>query len=180
MTVNRTHLSLTILLVVVALAILALHAYHFLPFIADDALISLRYSQRLLNGQGLTWNPGERVEGYSNLLWVLGCAALGLLRMDLVNAARLLGFVSIAATIVAVVYAHRPHNSRTALTLLPALLFLPLAAPIAVWAIGGMEQPLVAGLLAWATVLCYRPLENNRDPGESISAARTVLRTALP
>src|SRR6185503_1960697 len=31
-----------------------------------------------------------------------------------------------------------------------------------VWAIGGMEQPLVAGLLAWATVLCYRPIENNK------------------
>jgi hypothetical protein len=167
MTVNRTNLSLTILLVVAALAILALHAYHFLPFIADDALISLRYSQRLLNGQGLTWNPGEQVEGYSNLLWVLGCAALGLAHIDLVTAARLLGFVSIAAAIVAVVYAHRPHNFRTALTLLPALLFLPLAAPIAVWAIGGMEQPLVAGLLAWATVLCYRPLENNEIPAKA-------------
>jgi arabinofuranosyltransferase len=168
MTVKRTNLSFAILLIIVALAILALHAYHFLPFIADDALISLRYSRRLLDGQGLTWNPGERVEGYSNLLWVLGCAALGLARIDLVTAARLLGFISIAAAIVAVVYAYRPQNYRTALTLLPVLLFLPLSAPIAVWAIGGMEQPLVAGLLAWAVVLCYRPLADSEARAASL------------
>jgi hypothetical protein len=159
MTVNRINPRAAIALVAVALAVLALHAYHFLPFIADDALISLRYSQRLLAGHGLTWNPGERVEGYSNLLWVLLCAGLGLARIDLVTAARLLGFVSIAAAIIAVVYAHRPKDFKFASALLPALLFLPLAAPIAVWAIGGMEQPLIAGLLGWAVVLSYRPLE---------------------
>lgn len=161
MTANRTNPGVTISLVVIALAVLALHAYHFLPFIADDALISLRYSQRLLAGQGLTWNPGERVEGYSNLLWVLSCAALGLARVDLVTAARLLGFAGLAAAIVAIVYAHRSQDYRTALPLLLSLLFLPLSAPIAVWAIGGMEQPLVAGLLAWAVVLCYRPLDTD-------------------
>ena len=43
----------------------------FLPFIADDALISLRYSERAAQGLGLTWTTGERTEGYTNLLWVL-------------------------------------------------------------------------------------------------------------
>ena len=42
---------------------LGLHACRYMPFICDDALISLRYAKRLLEGQGLTWNPGERVEG---------------------------------------------------------------------------------------------------------------------
>ena len=76
MSVKQRNIAVTLVLVVIALAVLAIHANHFLPFIADDALISLRYSQRLLAGQGLTWNPGERVEGYSNLLWVLCCAAI--------------------------------------------------------------------------------------------------------
>jgi arabinofuranosyltransferase len=156
---NRININVTVVLIVIALAILAIHANHFLPFIADDALISLRYSQRLLAGQGLTWNPGERVEGYSNLLWVLCCAALGLTGMDLVTTTRVLGFAGIAAAIIAVVYAHRPQSFKTALAFFLALMFLPLAAPMAVWAFGGMEQPLVAGLLAWAIVLCYRHLE---------------------
>jgi arabinofuranosyltransferase len=165
---NRINISVTLILAAVVIAVLAIHVNHYLPFIADDALISLRYSQRLLAGQGLTWNPGERVEGYSNLLWVLCCAALGLTGIDLVTAVRVLGFTGIAAAIGAVLYAHRPQNFRSAFLLLLALLFLPLSAPIAVWAIGGMEQPLVAGLLAWAIVLCYRPLEETNTGAKSL------------
>src|SRR5437870_1567913 len=38
----------------------------------DDAMISMRYAKNLAQGFGLVWNPlGERVEGYTNLLWVL-------------------------------------------------------------------------------------------------------------
>lgn len=37
----------------------------------DDAMISMRYARNLANGYGLVWNPGgERVEGYTNPLWV--------------------------------------------------------------------------------------------------------------
>ena len=41
----------------------------------DDAFISFRYSRHLVDGLGLVWNPGERVEGYTNFLWVLMVAA---------------------------------------------------------------------------------------------------------
>ncbi len=33
----------------------------------DDAFISFRYADHLARGEGLVWNPGERVEGYSRL-----------------------------------------------------------------------------------------------------------------
>lgn len=39
--------------------------------ILDDALISFRYAENLVNGQGLVYNAGERVEGYTNFLWTL-------------------------------------------------------------------------------------------------------------
>lgn len=48
---------------------------------ADDAFISFRYARNLVDGLGLVYNAGERVEGYTNLLWTLLCAlglALGL------------------------------------------------------------------------------------------------------
>lgn len=38
---------------------------------ADDAYISYRYAENLASGNGLVFNPGERVEGFSNLLYVL-------------------------------------------------------------------------------------------------------------
>lgn len=37
----------------------------------DDAYISYRYAQNLAQGNGLVFNHGERVEGYSNFLYVL-------------------------------------------------------------------------------------------------------------
>ena len=49
-------------------------------FIQDDAYISFRYAQHLVEGSGLSWNPPEQVEGYSNLGWTLltsGALSLG-------------------------------------------------------------------------------------------------------
>lgn len=40
-----------------------------LRFIQDDAFISFRYVENL--AMGLVWNPGERIEGYTNFLWTL-------------------------------------------------------------------------------------------------------------
>ncbi|MEO5618208.1 MAG: hypothetical protein ABIS67_10585, partial [Candidatus Eisenbacteria bacterium] len=37
----------------------------------DDAYISFRYARNLLRGEGLVFNVGERVEGYTNFLWTV-------------------------------------------------------------------------------------------------------------
>lgn len=49
------------LLVAVSVVVLGIHAKRYWPFLSDDALISLRYSERLVAGMGLTWTDGERV-----------------------------------------------------------------------------------------------------------------------
>jgi hypothetical protein len=59
------------------LAIAVVTWYYAWRFYNDDAYISLHYVQNLLAGNGLTWNPGERVEGYSNFLFIIIVAALG-------------------------------------------------------------------------------------------------------
>lgn len=43
--------------------------------VVDDAFTAFRYSRHLLDGDGLVFNTGERVEGYTDLLWVLLVAA---------------------------------------------------------------------------------------------------------
>ena len=80
-----------LILLAAALAVLLATARGYLPFVADDALISFRYSERLLDGKGLTFTDGERVEGYSNLLWVLIVAAGGLITRDLILVGRIAG-----------------------------------------------------------------------------------------
>ena len=39
--------------------------------VTDDAYISYRYAYNLVEGRGLVFNSGERVEGFTNLLWTL-------------------------------------------------------------------------------------------------------------
>ena len=123
------------LLFLAGAAILIARARNFYPFMADDAFISLRYARRLLDGFGLTWTDGPRVEGYSNLLWVLGCALLGRLGLDLVSAASVLGMLATLATLAVVAWAYR---ARAWLACLASLAALVLAGPIAVWAMGGL------------------------------------------
>ncbi len=134
----------------------AWHAHGYWPFISDDALISLRYAQRLLDGHGLTWTDGERVEGYTDLAWVLLTALLGALRVDLVVAARALGLLGGAAAIVfTALRTERPVALSIPRTLTGSLM-LALSAPLAVWSIGGLEHGFEAGVLVAALWLVMR------------------------
>jgi len=47
------------------------------PRTIDDAYITFRYAQNLLSGQGMVYNPGERVLGTTTPLYALLMAALG-------------------------------------------------------------------------------------------------------
>ncbi len=162
---------------VVLLGVLILHSLHYMPFLSDDSLISLRYADRLLDGHGLTWTEGRRVEGYSNLLWVLLAAGAGALGADLVDAVRVLGVLGMSAVLISVLlYYTRTNPLRQVwFPVVVGLLFYCLAAPIAVWAIGGMEQPLVAALLGVAVPLSFVVIEAERPRTRTIMVLSLVL-----
>ncbi len=66
MTAPRLRLGLLL----AASAALVAHALVF-DFVNDDAFISFRYADTLVRHGELAFNPGERVEGYTNFLWTL-------------------------------------------------------------------------------------------------------------
>ncbi len=155
-------------------AVLIVHARSYLPLVYDDAYISLRYAMRFLQGKGLTWTDGEAVEGYSNLLWVLSCAALGGLGLDLIDATRLLGLLCGALAMAAFMVAFPPRNWSGSLPVLAGTMFIALAGPVGIWAVAGLEGCMVAALLAWGIVL-LRPLLDGAEPGW-----KTVLLPGIP
>ncbi|MGE0518726.1 MAG: hypothetical protein AB7N53_03170 [Candidatus Binatia bacterium] len=59
------------------LAVLAVQFPHWweLRWVQDDAYVSFRYARNLVRGEGLVYNSGERVEGYTNFLWTALAAA---------------------------------------------------------------------------------------------------------
>jgi hypothetical protein len=61
----------------IAVVLLAEHDSRLLDGnISDDAMTSMQYAKNLVRGNGLVFNVGERVEGYTNFLWVMVMAAL--------------------------------------------------------------------------------------------------------
>ncbi len=54
-----------------ALYVLAAVAAWIVRFVQDDAFITYRYARNLARGEGLVFNAGEEVEGYTNFLWTL-------------------------------------------------------------------------------------------------------------
>ena len=165
----NNHLVPVVAASALTLAVLIVHIHYYYPFYSDDGFISLRYSQRLLEGKGLTWNDGERVEGYTNFLWVLGCAGIGLFRIDLLTAGRLLGFVSVVSTFVvfALLFGVSARENRRASflrTLVPTA-FLACSGSFAVWAVGGLEQPLLGACLVWGIYLIIRNIQHSAPVG---------------
>jgi arabinofuranosyltransferase len=130
--------------------IIGRQARAFLPLFVDDGFISLRYAERFAHGHGLTWNDGERVEGYSNLLWILLIAPLGrLMRDNYVLAARAWGLLGATLAAAALPWFRNERPSGLQAGLIGAAVIVATPA-MAVWSIGGLEQPLLAALLAVA------------------------------
>ena len=106
------------------LALLLAHALYY-QFLTDDAYISFRYARNLSQGHGLVLNPGfERVEGYSNFLWVLLLAAAHFLGLSIQGSAPVLSLaatVALWAVVVRFSWTHTPE-ARRAWVVLPALL----------------------------------------------------------
>ena len=124
-------------------ALFLLHALY-LACVAEDAYISFHYAQNLVAGHGFVWNVGEPpVEGYTNFLWLLLCAGVLALGLDLPLSSQVFG---LAAGLLTLVYVYRAAlmlggSARSAL--LPALA-LACSGPFAAWSTSGMETSAFA------------------------------------
>ena len=160
---------------------LGVHSWRYWPYLSDDALISLRYSQRLAWGFGLTWTDGERVEGYTNLLWVLLNTPAVWFGVDPIVSARALGFLGVVAAVAALGFSPRVGR-MSAVRLVAGGGFLVASASAAVWAIGGLEQGMLMGvaavaLTALARVACWG-IDSRGTVVASVALALLVLLRA--
>ena len=131
----------------------------------DDAMISMRYAWNFAHGQGLVWNPGEHVEGYTNLLMVLVMAIpnalveqrLAVLSVQVFGVATLLGIAALTGQIAVLLVPDASPRARAA-TRLAGFAVPLLYYPLAYWSLLGMETGLLALLLlaAVAALLIYR------------------------
>jgi arabinofuranosyltransferase len=122
--------------------------------VAEDAFITFRYARNLANGYGAVFNPGERVEGYSNFLWMITLAVVHLLfGMDIPLAARVLGVVIVLGTIGLTFWLGLTVTGGRRDAALVAALLVAVSGSLAAYGPSGMETSLFA-LLTVGVVLC--------------------------
>ncbi len=113
----------------------------------DDAYISFRYAQNLVAGDGLVFNPGERVEGYTNFLWTVILAFFMRLGFEPSPVSIGLGILFSVATLGLVYQFFRLTSLRDSLAPLIAALCLAVDGSFALWAVSGMETSMFAFLV---------------------------------
>ncbi len=134
--------------------------------VQEDAYISFRYARNLSEGEGLVFNPGERVEGYTNFLWVLIAAAGIEAGIDPNLLVRVLGICFSLALGLLVFFWARKDASRTGG--FPALIVFCFAPYMAVEAVEGLETLFYSFLVALG---CFLSIEGRREPGWNRSLA---------
>lgn len=158
---RRTFLVVTGLLglVILGLYFQAADAHRFHN---DDAYISFRYSRHLADGLGLVWNPGERVEGYTNFLWVVLIAGGMKLGFAAEPFADVLSIASGAILLFSLAAFAARRLGWASPWILAAPLGLVLNRSFTGWATSGMATMFFAMLCwtAWA-----RFLNEREDPG---------------
>jgi arabinofuranosyltransferase len=143
----------------------------------DDAMISMRYAWNFSHGAGLVWNPGEYVQGYTNLLMTL-LMSLATLVFDKSTAAlsiQISGVVfmlGIAYATMRIAGHFIQHESPRHQTLIRVFAFLcPLLYyPLAYWSLMGMETGLLT-LLCLLGVLAALDYTQDSNPKFLLSVA---------
>jgi predicted membrane-bound dolichyl-phosphate-mannose-protein mannosyltransferase len=141
----------------------------------DDAFISFRYAANLIGGDGLVYNPGEPVEGYTNFLWTVLLAGAMAIGLNPVIASVLGGLIAalalaLAGWRLATALIDRPWVGL----LIPA--FIAMDAGLALEGMQGLETLLYAALLAWALVLTHHELgDPNAPPRSAVLLALAAL-----
>ncbi|HTQ46650.1 MAG TPA: hypothetical protein VMI75_28045 [Polyangiaceae bacterium] len=134
-------------------------------YFVDDPFISMRFAANLVLHGELSFNPGVRVEGYSNFLHVLIHALTFKLRGGVPDAASGIdGVVSIVfaatllqALLLGLLSRKSPGRERDGAAWYYAAVLTICSWPFAFWATAGLETPLEGLLYVAILVTCVHP-----------------------
>jgi hypothetical protein len=152
----------------------------------DDAMVSMRYAANLASGEGLVWNRGgDRVEGFTNPLWVGYMAFLHLMPIENRVISVVVQITSAVLLLVNLVVVRRlarlvaPDSHSTALAAVALTAFY---LPLNNWSLQGMEVGLLALTVTWSAWRAGRMLRGGQfDPWPyvALSAATWVRMDAV-
>lgn len=158
-----------------AIGLLLWQLYRQRWFFHDDAFISLRYVVHLVKYGELTWNLGERVEGYTNFLQILATALLVKLGFGPVDAVHSINAAALGGLILSTICAARRLAPNDPLAVAGGAFLLLSSAPVALWVMGGLEAVMLAAFIAaaiWVILPLFRA--DDRSTVRSLAAGLLI------
>jgi len=160
--------------------------------IQDDAFISFRYVKNFIEGNGLVFNTGEHVEGYTSLLWILLLSIFGVFKINIVEISQYLSVIfGILTIIIIYLFSLRLNqylfnksreniysaNSLFLYSLIPPFL-LSITGAFRYWAVSGMETTFYLFILLSGIYLYIIELTENKNTHKSfyLFAAALLIR----
>jgi hypothetical protein len=135
-------------------------AWLFYPFTAEDAYITARYAENLVDTGEFVYNEGERVSAMTSPLHALLEAGLYYVTGDTLPSYKIVAFCCYLGSVLPIAWRYR----REPYPLVVCLLLLVAAPCNLEWTFGGLETPLLMFWVALATLLAMSPekLSNGR------------------
>lgn len=162
--VNQNNKSLFIIISALAVIISIIYSYK-LKWLGDDIFIALRYVQNLLAGNGLVYNKGERVEGFTDFLWIMLISFFSWLRRDPLVTVQVLGILASVGTLSLVSIITYKISKQKKVFILPFItVALALNYDYNTWATSGLETSLFSFLLCTSFYVFFftEIIENKR------------------
>ncbi|HMQ79457.1 MAG TPA: hypothetical protein PKE39_11980 [Ignavibacteria bacterium] len=156
----------------IGLGLLAVILYYYsktFDFIQDDSFITYRYVKNFTEGNGLVFNIGERVEGYTCFLWVVLLAGVKSLGFNFISASQVLGIISSMLTLLftylisSKIFTKNNGAFYNLVFTLGASVMLAANGSFAYWAVSGMETGLFGCLITLGIYLYLREIKDHSD-----------------
>lgn len=145
-------------LVLILVVVLLLEGIIF-GYLVDDSFIPYRYAENLIAGNGLVFNPGERVEGYSNFLWVVLLGAFMSFGIPPIIASKVLGAALSIGSVLILFNLSRRLSDRRGIFVLSSVLLVATDIGFIRWSVAGMETQLMAFLFLAALFFFLKETE---------------------
>lgn len=124
-------------------------------WVNDDIFITLRYVENWLNGNGLVYNVGERVEGYTHFLWLCLIALFQRLGLNPVLASEWLGLASFGGIIVVAAMIILGSEAHKKVLFPLTAVVLAFHYDFRIWATSGLETSLFTLLILLSVYVLF-------------------------
>ena len=141
-------------------------------FIQDDTYITLQYAKHFADGNGLVFNIGQRVEGFTSLIWVLLLSFTYKLGFNIESVSQVLSMTFGAVNLVMSYFifyeiAANANNKKTDANIIKifavlSVLITSLSGTYYYWSVSGMETSLFTMFFLITVYLYLKYYLNNR------------------